>query len=904
VPVAPPSLPIATVVALALVAGAAAGVVLRVEDVGPVAGAASLVAALAFAGLWAWWRPATRLAVIAAVLSLAAGLGLGARAAREALAPAAAALAGDEPVVLEGVLRQDAVLSEFGVTCPLAVARVEQHGSWRPVSGGVWLTIGGSEAAAARDAWRAGRTVRLTATLRRPQPYRNFGTPDEETRLAWRGLRLFGSVKSARLMEVVARGTWLDEAAASTRAWARRTVVEALPDDPLAAAIVLAVLIGDRAGLPSEVEARLQRAGTYHVLAISGGNIAIVAALVLAAIARIGLAPRARALAVLAVLAAYAAAVVGGASVARATLAAAVYLCARALDLRTPALNAVAVTVVLLIGLSPLSVVDVGFWLTTLASLAILVHAEGIAAVLCRGLPAATPAPIAWMARQAALLAAATLAAEAAVGPVTAFAFGQATLAGLALNFVAVPLMTVVQCAGFAILAAAAVHPMVAAAPAAVAATAASGIVSSAALVDLLPWLAWALVPPPLWLAAAAVLMPAIAWHGGTPRSLRRGASLAWGAALIAIASGRAPSLPAAVHEARRDRPCVAPPLPETGTWLRLVALDVGQGDATLIRFPDGATWLVDAGGTLGGRFDIGGRVVVPAVRALGVRTLSALLLTHADVDHVGGALGLIPLVKPAHVWEGVPVEGLAVLDAVRRTAHAAGAGWGAVAAGTRATVGGVDVRVLHPPAPDWTRRRSRNDDSVVLELRLRDVSLILPGDAGPSVEAALASALTPAALRVLKAGHHGSRSSSTPAFLDAAAPAVVLASAGRANRHGHPDPAVIDRVLARGAAFYRTDRDGAIVVDTDGRTVRVATCAGGTREFDGRQGSVRNEQVIPDRALKRGGCRAGRPRRRARRASRSTRRAATRTARRGSRSSSARASRCSGRNRAGRCGT
>jgi competence protein ComEC len=833
---APRPLPTAAVAAVALVAGAAAGVMLRVDAIGAIAAAPALGVVTATAAVWARRRRAHRLAILVAVLSLGSGLVLGVRAAAAARAPALAAFAGDEPVELEGVLREDAVRAPFGVACPLAVARVARRGAWQPVAGGVWLTIGGDDAAAAATAWRAGRTVRLTATLRRPQPYRNFGTPDEETRLAWRGVRLFGSVKSARLVDVVARGSWLDEAAASTRAWARRAVTEALPEDPLAAAIVLAVLIGDRAGLPAEVEARLQRAGTYHVLAISGGNIAVLAALVLAAVGRLGLSPRARALAVLAVLAGYAAAVVGGASVARATLAAAVYLCARALDLRTPALNAVAVTVVVLVGVHPLAIVDVGFWLTTLASLAILVHAERLAVAMCRALPAATPPPLAWLGRQAALLAAATLAAEAAVGPVTAYTFGQATLAGLGLNFIAVPLMTVVQCAGFAILATAAMHTGLAALPAAVAAAAANGIVSSAALVDALPWLAWTLVPPPLWLTAAAVLSAALAAHRGAPRSLRRAAGLAWVAALVAIASGRAPGLPEAVQEARRDRPCVAPPLPDAETWLRLVALDVGQGDATVVRFPGGSTWLVDAGGTLGGRFDIGGRIVAPALRALGVRRLAALLLTHADVDHVGGAAGLIPLLTPAHVWEGIPVEGLALLDGIRRTAQAAGAEWGAVAAGRQAIVGGVDVRVLHPPAPDWARRRPRNDDSVVLELRLRDVSLILPGDAGPAVEAALAPALGPAAIRVLKAGHHGSRTSSTPVFLDAAAPAVVLASAGRANRHGHPDPAVIDRVLARGGAFYRTDRDGAIAVDTDGRTVRVATCAGGIRTFGGRQ--------------------------------------------------------------------
>ena len=424
-----------------------------------------------------------------------------------AAAPELAALAGDDPVVLEGVLRDDAVPSDFGVTCTLDVRRVRRAGAWVPMSGGVRLTIAGVGTPAARHAWRAGRLVRVTATLRRPLPYRNFGTPDQELRLAWRGIRLFGAVKSAALVEVLARGSPLAEATAAARAWARRTVAAAIgPDDPQGAAIVLAVLIGDRAGLSPDIEARMQRAGTYHVLAISGGNIAVLAAIVLALVGRIGLAPRPRAVVVLGVLALYAAAVVGGASVARATLAAAVYLSARALDLRTPAINAVAVTVALIVVASPLAVVDVGFWLTILASIAILSHAEPCARWLVARLPASSlPRPAAWLAGEGALLAGATIAAEGAVGPVTAYAFGQATLAGLVLNFAAVPLMTLVQAAAIVLLAAAAIHPVLAVVPAAVARWAAAGIVGSAGLVDAVPWSSWTLAPPPLWLAAAVV---------------------------------------------------------------------------------------------------------------------------------------------------------------------------------------------------------------------------------------------------------------------------------------------------------------------------------------------------------------------------------------------------------------
>jgi len=832
-----PAVPPAAGLAVTLLAGTAAGVMLRVEDVPASIAVVVAVAGALSAAVFAWRRPPWRAAILAGLIGLAPGLVLGARAARAALAPDLAALAGDEAVVVEGVLRDDAVPGDFGIACTLDVDRAERAGAWTPVAGGVRLTIAGVDAPAARHAWRAGRRLRVSATMRRPLAYRNFGTADQELRLAWRGVRLFGTVKSAALVEVVGLGSWTAEAAASARAWTRRTVTAAIgPADPQAAAIVLAVLIGDRAGLAPDVETRMQRAGTYHVLAISGGNIAVLAAIVLAAVGRVGLAPRPRAVVVLGVLAAYAAAIVGGPSVARATLAAAVYLAARALDLRTPALNAVAVTVAALIAVTPLAVVDVAFWLTVLASLAILLQADRFARAIEQPILPRLPPWGAPIVRGASLLAGATLAAEGTVGPITAYAFGQATLAGLLLNFAAVPLMSVVQCAGLAILAGAAVHPSVAAAPALVARLAANGIVWSAGLVDVFPWTAWRLLPPPFWIVGVAVAAWALMWQRGGAGP-RRTAAAIWAASVMTIASGRAPALPASADALLRDRPCEAPDLPEDQPWLRVVVLDVGQGDATLVRFPDGTAWLVDAGGTqAGSRFDVGSRVVAPALRAQGVRALDALILSHPDVDHIGGAAGLMPLVRPARVFEGVPVPGLAVLEGVRHAAIDAGATWGTLTAGADVAIGDAVVRVLPPPGPDRTRRAPRNDDSIVLEIRLRDVAIVLPGDASAAVEPSIAAALAPARLRALEAGHHGSRTSSSPPFLDAVDPVVVIASAGRANRYGHPHPAVVARVQARGVPFYRTDRDGAVAIDTDGRWLRVSTCLGGTLWRDSAQ--------------------------------------------------------------------
>lgn len=128
---------------------------------------------------------------------------------------------------------------------------------------------------------------------------------------------------------------------------------------------------------------------------------------------------------------------------------------------------------------------------------------------------------------------------------------------------------------------------------------------------------------------------------------------------------------------------------------------------------------------------------------------------------------------------------------------------------------------------PDWERQRVRNDDSIVLEIALGRASVLLTGDIGQDVERVLADRLAPAGIRILKVPHHGSRTSSSMRFLQAAAPAVAFASAGRMNRFGHPAPDVVARYRRVGAAVFRTDRDGAIWIATDGSRVVVQTSSG-----------------------------------------------------------------------------
>jgi competence protein ComEC len=163
-------------------------------------------------------------------------------------------------------------------------------------------------------------------------------------------------------------------------------------------------------------------------------------------------------------------------------------------------------------------------------------------------------------------------------------------------------------------------------------------------------------------------------------------------------------------------------------------------------------------------------------------------------------------------------------MDALRERARRAGLTWEVLRASQRWEHAGVAFQVWNPSEPDWERRKVRNDDSVVLELRYGGVSVVLPGDVSHEVER-LADRTARAALH--KAPHHGSASSSADRFLDALGPSIALVSCGRDNRFGHPAPAVLARYAARHVQVFRTDRDGEIELSTDGSAVEVTTFTG-----------------------------------------------------------------------------
>jgi len=776
----------------------------------------------AVAGLLTSIRFGDALAVAVALASLGAALGPGAlrrvlcvlalglasssaaaHARDNALSPplvvwfdGRAALGRADVVAVEGRLAGDASMSDSGVRLLVEVTK--------PARGRVIVHVAGALAARASGSWTNGRPIRFSATFRRPQMLLNFGGPSPRWQMLRRPAQLLASVKSAALVQVE-RGAWWDEAAAAIRRRVRASISRVIgTDHPHAAGIVTAILIGDRAGLDDEIERQLQAAGTYHVIAISGGNVALIVAIGVALL-RIALrSSRAVSAAALAFVLAFGWVVGAEPSVLRAVTAASIYLMATFARL-VPSPAAVVRTAALALALfSPLHVIDPGAWLSFGATLGIVLFATRWARMAAGALwPRLSAFP-----RAVIMLVAATLAAEAVIAPIAASVFGRVSIAGVVLNLVAIPAMAVIQGAGLLILILEPLSRQAAVVTGQIAQAATDALVGSSDLVNLWPWLSWR-VPRVSggWLfiyyfsAATYAFSAAARW--------RRAALLSGAAALAVVLSGVSMTGLA----------------PVSGR-VRMTVLDVGQGDAILVQASGGFAMLVDTGGSPGA-FDVGGRVVTPAAWALGVRQLTSLTLTHGDRDHAGGAIAVMHDLQPREVWEGVPVPRDVERARVRRLAQALGIAWRTLQAGDRLEVGDVVIEAAHPPPPEWERQKVRNDDSIVLRVRLGRVEMWLTGDAGAEFEGHLPADAGSAAIRVLKVGHHGSRTSTSAALVAAVRPQIAIISVGGGNLFGHPAPDVTERLAAAGATVFRTDRDGAVVVETDGVTAHVVTPTG-----------------------------------------------------------------------------
>jgi len=573
----------------------------------------------------------------------------------------------------------------------------------------------------------------------------------------------------------------------AARAALQAGVTEGLP--ARVAALQQALTLGIRHDL-GELRSLFAAAGMAHVLALSGLHVGVLAGAV-ALLAR-PLGRRHGGLAVLLVVAGYVALVGPGPSVVRAAIMVAVLVVARLAEVPSAPLGAsLAAAALVCLLVAPAWVGDLGFVLS-FASVAGIALLAGPVLRWTREAPverrkSALDRRLALRWTIAAL--ATSGAAQAATASVVAGGFGALPLAAPLVNLVAVPLASLLVPLGALAGLAGVVHPALAGAVNALVRPLAEALLAVADGAARLPSLPWgAIGSEGHVLAGLALAGIALALHG----------AVRWRSALSVV-------LTAGV---------VAWGLPDPHGLPEVIVLDVGQGDAVVVRLGGGAAILVDAGGVTFGGTDLGERVVVPALRALGVWRLPLVVATHPDLDHIGGMPAVLDAFAVGEVWVGHPEPERPAWQAVERSAQRRGVMVREVRRGEHVEIGALRVDVLHPTA---VAIGEGNADSVALLLRYRGAPwLLLLGDVPIEVERDLPVPPTP----LLLAPHHGSSTSTGDDLLRAARPRIALISVGR-NRYGHPAADVMARLETAGVSALATRDHGALRVHPSRDCVR-----------------------------------------------------------------------------------
>lgn len=596
---------------------------------------------------------------------------------------------------------------------------------------------------------------------------------------------------------------------------ARRQALEAsivARHDPEVAGILMAMLTGSRGHLDREIRQRFAAQGVAHVLAVSGLHMALVLLLawrlltsILSALPeRCGLVPpRVAAAMMLPWVPVYVLLTGASASARRAGIMVSVLLLAAMWARPVSAIRALSLAFVVWVLVEPGLASDLGFQLSVSATAGLI--------LLGSGLPVAREAPLGTGWRQRLLAAGRRVVQALVAGQVAAMAtlvpllavFGEAPSLSPFANLVVVPPLTLV------------------AMPAALAATVLEVVFP--ALADPLWWISSRAVRVALLLSVWVDPMLGRAWVWGHPSV---SGLVGWsGCALATILAGRW-ILSGPLGGRRRDRMarlagrgsllvgavscvlvlCDLPPAWTAPKGVRVYAIPVGHGDASLIELPCGVRILLDAGGRGFDGGGVGRAAVLSFLRGRGIHRVDVFISSHGHADHAGGLVELMPLLRPREIWVGATdLENNRMDQALRAAADRHGVRWVEVDGEASRLVRGstiIDILPRMPEAP------SINDASLVLRLCFEGTCMLFPGDAERPREAALVEDPGTRALlraQALKVGHHGSRTSTTEAWLDAVQPGVAVLHVGR--RFGHPHDEVVLRFAARRIPLYRTDR-------------------------------------------------------------------------------------------------
>ncbi len=777
----------------------------------------------------------------------------------------------DQPLRWRGILRADPLLLPWGIRYIADLSEVQSQGQWIPVTGGIRTDYYLDEFNEGRSApappndfeLRAGDSVEFLA---RAREVRNFGDPgafDYRTFLARQNIYVTATLRNFTLMEKLpgSNPPAFTHLVPRLRGNLLRRMDATFGSADEKAAVLRAMLLGDRSFLDSEQVETFQKTGAYHILVLSGLQVGVLAAMLLWLIRRLRL-PLVVGVGVsLFALWAYAGIVEDHPPILRAVLMATFFLLAYALFRHTHVLNAIGLAALCILSLQTSEIYDASFQLSFVAVLAIGGIAapwlERTAGIYLQALDQVSdttrdgrhPPQAAqfrldlrslqvWLATRLPLVSrfagsglvtlpvrvglsfwetvVVSAVIQLAMVPLMAQYFHRVTILGLAANVPAVLLTALIVPLGFLSFGITAVWRAAGELIIAALNLSLEALLWSMHYIARVSWGSFRVPSPPaavllVFFALAIILFSLVL------------AGLKWPARISATV------LVILVFLIARH-PFAPQFIPGK---LEVSVLDVGQGDAIFIAFPNGTTMLVDGGGLPGAAYirsrrpgiDVGEDVVSPYLWSRGLKRLDVIALTHGHQDHLAGLKTVLQNFKVGELWIGRDIDAGSFQSLIQE-ARVLGVRVVHHQRGEQINFGGVSTNVLWPDNLS-ARKTAQNDDSLVLQLRDGNETILLTGDIERPVERQLTSSGDLLQADFVKVPHHGSRTSSTESFLQAVQPRFAAVSVGENNPFGHPNGDVLERVQMQGARLFRTDRDGAITVITDGNELQVSTFSG-----------------------------------------------------------------------------
>jgi len=773
------------------------------------------------------------------------------------------------PLRWHGRLRDEPARLPWGYGYEINLSGVDYHGNFLPLDGGLRVSYSPQTDADGRvvAAPLVGVEEEITVVTdaRQPQIFRDEGVFDRRAFLAGQDIDLVATLRAPGLMErISAARPSVGVFVARARRRLRDEVDVLFGARPEVAAVLRAMLLGDRSFVDREESADFQRTGVFHVLVVAGLHVGAIAYLLFWIGRRLRLSVLLTTVITLTLLCAYVAMVEQRPPVLRAALMAGIVALGTVFFRRLDLLNSAAVAALLLLVARPLLVADPSFQLTFVAIGCIAgiaapwlehrvqpyvralrdwrdVARDGIhepkAAQFRIDLRSLVGSVASLLPRRIArpvenLLAGGctvslrlfellviTMVLQIGMQPLMTSGFHRVALAAPLVNMVAVPLMGVMVPLGFVTILSGAVFPTLGRVLAVMLGWLTMVLLATVKYFGAVGHWSYRVPGPPAWLTTlffVAALLLAVALRGtcryGKLLSRAGAFGLLTAAAVIAVFP-----FPAKCHRGEME----------------LTVLDVGQGDSLFLVSPGGKTLLIDGGGAFGGfpgrpernGIDPGEEAVSPYLWSRGFQRIDTVAVTHGHQDHVGGLSAVLENFRVGTLWIGREISHSGQ-ERLEDLARRRGVNIVHEVRGEKMNWDGAAGEILWPESVNGdTAVPAKNNDSIVMHWELGVRAFMLPGDAEKQVEREILAETSGRNLRadVLKVGHHGSKNSTTDEFLAAVHPQVAVISAGENNPYGHPSPELLARLEHAGVRVLRTDRDGAVHIFTDGKRLEIS---------------------------------------------------------------------------------